>query len=77
MPAPASSSAMARPLGSSPTARYQGAAPPQRDHVQSDIGGAAQTVFAAVDLNHWHGRFLREAVGAAVDVAIQHHVADD
>ena len=55
----------------------QGAAGTQRDHVQGDVGSAAQAVLRAIDLHDRHRRFRGNALRSAEEIAIEHDVPDD
>ena len=49
--------------------------PAKGGHIQRDVGGTAEPVFAALDLHHRNRRFGRDAIGATVDVPVEHDIA--
>ena len=49
----------------------------ERGEVARHVGGAAQALVAAFHLHDGNRRFLGNAIGAALDVTIQHHIAND
>lgn len=55
----------------------QGAAHAERGEVARHVGGAAQALVAALHLHDGHRRFLGNTVGPALDVTIQHHIANN
>ena len=56
--------------------RQQRAPRRRAPRVARDVGGAAGTLLAALDLHHRHRRLRRDARDVAEPVAVEHHVAD-
>ena len=50
---------------------------PEGLHVEGHVGGPAEALFGALDIDDGYGRLGREAAGAAPHVGIDHHVAHD
>lgn len=49
----------------------------QGSDVDRHICRTAGTVFLSLDFDHRHGRFRRDALHLAPEIAIEHHIAED
>ena len=76
MPVSRSSASSRWPGSSSPTTPRKLACAPSVADVVGHVGGGADALFLARDLDHGHRRFGRDAVHRAVPVAVEHGVAD-
>ena len=55
-----------------PDRAHQGAAGPERDDVQGDIGRATETVFRSIDQHDGDRRFVGNAFRPTMEIAIEH-----